>query len=223
MSASAVKRSRMVSEQIAARGVRDPRVLHAMGVVPRECFVPAGQREFAYEDNALGIGSGQTISQPYIVALMAEALELKGDEKVLEIGTGSGYAAAVLGTLCRQVFTVERHFDLARTAAECLEETGFRNVIVIHGDGTLGLPAHGPFDAIAVAAGGPRVPEALKDQLVIGGRIVIPVGADRGLQTLLRVRRISEREYQQDDLGPVRFVPLIGAQGFGVPATESPG
>lgn len=223
MSNFANQRARMVGGQIAARGVCDPRVLHAMGLVPREHFVPAAQAEFAYQDNPLAIGSGQTISQPYIVALMAEAIELKADDKVLEIGTGSGYGAAVLGALCGQVFTVERHFDLARVAAERLEETGFRNVTVIHGDGTLGLPAHAPFDAIVVTAGGPRVPEALMEQLGVGGRLVIPVGSDRGTQNLLRVRRISEREYRQEDLGPVRFVPLIGAQGFDPSADAAAG
>jgi protein-L-isoaspartate(D-aspartate) O-methyltransferase len=208
------RRARMVEEQIAARGVRDPRVLAAMRTVRRERFVAAEQAEFAYEDSPLGIAEGQTISQPYIVALMAESLGLTGDESVLEIGTGSGYGAAVLGQVARVVRTVERHGELARVASERLAAAGFDNVQVVHGDGTVGLAEHAPFDAIVVTAGGPRVPEALLDQLAVGGRLVMPIGEDRAMQMLVRVRRLSEREYEQEELQPVRFVPLIGAQGW---------
>jgi protein-L-isoaspartate(D-aspartate) O-methyltransferase len=205
---------RMVAEQIAARGVRDGRVLRAMADVPREHFLPPAQREFAYADTPLGIGKGQTISQPYIVALMAEALELKGGERVLEIGTGSGYAAAVLGKLAREVFTIERHGELAEEAARCLAEAGCANVEVLEGDGTLGLAARAPFDGIVVTAGGPAVPPALREQLAIGGRLVIPVGSGRALQTLVRTRRISETRYEREELLSVRFVPLVGAAGW---------
>ncbi len=214
------RRERMVDQQIAARGVRDERVLAAMRRIPREAFLPLEQAEFAYEDAPLGIGQGQTISQPYIVALMAESLRLTGGEKVLEIGTGSGYGAAVLASLASTVFSIERHEELARSSSRHLAAAGISNVKVIHGDGTLGLVDQAPFDAIVVTAGGPRLPQVLLDQLAIGGRLVMPVGSGRELQTLVRVRRVSEREYEQDDLTPVRFVPLIGAAGWTARATE---
>ena len=208
------ERLAMVETQVAARGVRDRRVLAAMSAVPREVFLPAELAEFAYQDSPLPIAKQQTISQPYIVAMMAEALELRGAEKVLEIGTGSGYAAAILGRLCREVHTVERHEELARTAAERLAQLDVHNVHVTHGDGTLGLAEQAPFDAIVVAAGGQRVPQALVDQLAIGGRLVIPVGDHRGIQQLLRLRRVSAGRIEEEDLGGVRFVPLVGAQGW---------
>jgi protein-L-isoaspartate(D-aspartate) O-methyltransferase len=210
----ASQRARMVDRQIAARGVTDRRVLEAMRSVRRERFVPEAQEEFAYEDSPLAIDEGQTISQPYVVALMAASLELEGGEHVLEIGTGSGYGAAVLGRLAARVHTIERHATLATIAARRLEAEGFANVEVVHGDGTLGLPEHAPYDAIVVTAGGPRIPEALRAQLAVGGRLVIPVGSGREIQNLLRLRRLSSTAYEEEDLGPVRFVPLVGAQGW---------
>jgi protein-L-isoaspartate(D-aspartate) O-methyltransferase len=217
----------MIDYQLAARGLHDQSVLDAVNAVPREEFVPTDLVEFAYSDAPLPIAASQTISQPYIVALMTAALELKPGERALEVGTGSGYAAAVLAEIATDVYTIERHKILADTARSRLEELGYRNVQVLFGDGTLGWPEHAPFDAIVVAAGGPDVPESLKKQLAIGGRLVIPVGSSIHTQTLLRVRRISENEYQEEDLGGVRFVPLIGAAGWedetgGKPAVEKP-
>jgi protein-L-isoaspartate(D-aspartate) O-methyltransferase len=208
------RRLAMVQRQIARRGVRDPLVLEAVGAVRREDFLPEGLREFAYDDTPLPIDQGQTISQPYIVALMTEAVQLRGDERVLEIGTGSGYAAAVLAHIAADVYTVERYGQLATKAASVLTAQGFSNVHVLHGDGTLGWPEHAPFDAIVVAAGGPEVPETLKTQLKIGGRLVIPVGANRRLQELLRVTRVTADEYQTEELAHVRFVPLVGERGW---------
>ncbi len=207
-------RKQMIDYQLAARGLRDQNVLNAVNNVPREEFVPTELVEFAYSDGPLPIAASQTISQPYIVALMTAALELKTDERVLEVGTGSGYAAAVLAEITREVYTIERHKILADTARGKLEELGYNNIRVLYGDGTLGWPEHAPYDAIVVAAGGPEVPENLKQQLAIGGRLVIPVGSSLRTQKLLRVRRISEHEYQEEDLGGVRFVPLIGAAGW---------
>ena len=207
-------RKEMVERDIAARGVRDELVLDAMRKVPRELFLPENLREFAYEDSPLPIAGEQTISQPYIVAFMAEALMLKGGEKVLEIGAGSGYAAAVLSEIAANVYTVERLGPLAEKAAATLAELGYDNVHVLHGDGTRGWPDHAPYDAIVVAAGGPQVPESLKEQLKIGGRLVIPVGADQRSQELVRVTRISADEYRSEDIADVRFVPLIGEEGW---------
>jgi protein-L-isoaspartate(D-aspartate) O-methyltransferase len=207
-------RQAMVERQIAARGVRDRRVLEALGTVPREAFVPERLAEFAYDDTPLPIGQEQTISQPYVVALMAEALELNAGDRVLEIGAGSGYAAAVLARTAREVWTVERHEPLAREARERMARLGYANVHVIHGDGTLGWPEHAPYDAIVVAAGGPEVPQALLDQLAPGGRLVIPIGPDLRTQSLVRVRRRPDGTDAREDLGGVRFVPLIGAQGW---------
>ena len=207
-------RKEMVERDIAARGVRDELVLDAMRKVPRELFLPKRLREFAYEDSPLPIAGEQTISQPYIVAFMAEALMLKGGEEVLEIGAGSGYAAAVLSEIAANVYTVERLGPLAGKAAETLAELGYDNVHVLHGDGTRGWPDHAPYDAIVVAAGGPQVPGSLKEQLKIGGRLVIPVGSDQRSQELVRVTRISADEYRSEDIADVRFVPLIGEQGW---------
>ncbi len=208
-------RERMVARQIAARGVRSERVLAAMRAVPRERFVPRRQEALAYEDSPLPIGDGQTISQPYIVAYMVEGLDLKGGEKVLEIGTGSGYAAAVLAEMGCEVYTIERLDSLATTAAAVLQELGYTKVHVRHGDGTLGWPEEAPFDGIVVAAAAPDVPEALKEQLKIGGHLVLPVGRGVGFQMLERITRISETEFVTEDLTAVRFVPLIGEQGWG--------
>jgi protein-L-isoaspartate(D-aspartate) O-methyltransferase len=204
----------MVELHLARRGIRDPKILDAFGSIPREEFVPADLAEFAYEDTPLPIGDGQTISQPYIVALTIEALGLHGGERVLEIGTGSGYAAALLGRIAAEVFTVERIESLATMARDRLQRLGFGNVEVRHGDGSLGWPEHAPYDAIAVAAGGPKVPEALVAQLAIGGRLVIPVGADVTQQRLVRVIRESATEVREETLADVRFVPLIGEQGW---------
>ena len=207
-------RDDMVERQIAARGVRDRRVLAAMRDVPRDRFVRQDLACRAYDDSPLAIGSGQTISQPYIVALMAEALGLVGTERALEIGTGSGYGAAVLGLLAREVYTIERHRELGDLAAARLAAEGFLNVHVIMGDGTLGLPEHGPFEAIVVTAAGPRVPQPLLEQLAIGGRLVIPVGEHADHQRLLRIDRQSFVNYRAVDLGGVAFVPLVGAEGW---------
>ena len=207
------RRTRMVRRDIAGRGVTSPHVLRAMATVPRERFVPPEQAEFAYEDHPLPIAEGQTISQPYIVAAMAEAAEVAPDDHVLEVGTGSGYGAAVVGAIAAEVWTIERHLPLAERAREVLDALGCGNVHVVHGDGTLGLPEEGPYDAIIVTAGGPVVPEALLEQLADGGRLVIPVGPESRGQELVRVRRDGD-ELEEEDLGPVRFVPLIGAQGF---------
>lgn len=207
-------RDRMVDRQVAGRGVRSHRVLDAMRTVPREAFLPEALQEFAYEDAPLPIAEGQTISQPYIVALMVEALGLEGGEEVLEIGTGSGYAAAVLSRIARNVYTVERIGQLAEKAAAVLAKLRYANVHVLHADGTRGWPDHAPYDAIVVAAGGPEVPESLKAQLKIGGRLVIPVGIDRRVQELLRVTRVSEDQYETEDIADVRFVPLVGEEGW---------
>jgi len=208
------QRERMVASQVAARGVRSEMVLDAMSKVPREQFVPKGVREFAYEDSPLPIEAGQTISQPYIVAFMIEGLALRGGEKVLEIGAGSGYAAAVLAEIAGEVYTVERIEKLADSAVAALAASGYDNVQVLHGDGTLGWQEHAPFDGIIVAAGGPEVPDSLKQQLKVGGHMVIPVGADQRYQELLRITRISATDYETEDLAAVRFVPLVGAEGW---------
>jgi len=206
-------RERMVADQLVRRGISDLRVLAAFARIPREAFVDPGLGRHAYDDSPLAIGFGQTISQPYIVALTAQALALSGDERVLEIGTGSGYAAAVLARLAREVHTVERIETLATAAAARLARLGFANVHVHHGDGTLGWPAGAPYDAIAVAASAPRPPPSLLDELAIGGRIVLPIGSEEA-QYLVRITRRSATDYVEDRLGDVRFVPLVGAEGW---------
>jgi len=208
------RRAAMVREQIEARGVCDARVLQAMRELPRERFVRPGWEAEAYDDNPLPIAAGQTISQPYIVAFMSEALQLRGGERVLEIGTGSGYAAAVLGRLAKEVHTVERHAVLAEGAAAALAALGVDNVQVHTADGTLGWPAAAPYDAIVVTAAGPEVPVALLAQLAVGGRLVMPVGEREGAQWLLRLTRVNEHETRREELMGVRFVPLTGAQGW---------
>lgn len=208
------RRLQMVDQQLAARGIEDERVLAAMRAVPREAFVPEAFQDQAYADGPLPIGSGQTISQPYIVALMCEALKLAGGERVLEIGTGSGYAAAVLGHLAARVDSVERLPELAERAAFQLRELGLEQVHVHCADGSLGWSEGAPYDAIVVAAGGPSVPEALKAQLAPGGRLVMPVESGKGWQELMRVTRVGENDFNSEELGDVAFVPLIGAQGW---------
>ncbi len=204
----------MVERQLIARGIHDERVLAAMRDVPREAFIAGELAEFAYEDAPLPIEAAQTISQPYIVAVMTAALELRPHERALEVGTGSGYAAAVLSRVAAEVYTIERHQELAEAAERRLRSLGFSNVHVRHGDGTLGWPEHAPYDAIVVAAGGPDVPEALLAQLTVGGRLVIPIGDTPREQHLVRVRRHGPSDYRREELGAVRFVPLIGAAGW---------
>jgi protein-L-isoaspartate(D-aspartate) O-methyltransferase len=206
-------REAMVTQQIANRGIRDALVLEAMGRVPRHEFVPEESRDMAYDDTPLPIGKGQTISQPYMVALMTEVLGLRGGEKVLEVGTGSGYQAAILAEMGCEVHTVERETELAWGAADRLRRLGYRRVWVHEGDGSLGLPDEAPFQGIVVTAGGPRVPEALKEQLdPEGGVLVIPVG-DRTFQELIRVVRKGTR-FTEENLGGCRFVPLLGEEGW---------
>jgi protein-L-isoaspartate(D-aspartate) O-methyltransferase len=207
-------RDRMVDVQIARRGVRDHHVLEAMRRVPREAFVEPGFEEFAYEDGPLPIGEGQTISQPYIVALMIEAAEVKPGDSVLEVGAGSGYAAAVMSQIADRVHTIERHPSLVDAARGRFKSLGYDNIDLRVGDGTLGWPEAAPFNAILVAAGGPVAPQALKEQLAIGGRLVIPVGEAVRSQTLLKITRTGETDYDEEDLGAVAFVPLIGEQGW---------
>ena len=207
-------RQRMVAEQIYARGVRDKHVLNAMSKVRREAFIPRKFRAMAYEDTPLPIAEGQTISQPYIVAFMVEALQLQGNERVLEIGTGSGYAAAILGEITTHIYTIERVGQLAETAASNLMDEGYENVHVLHADGTLGWAEHAPFDAILVSAGAPVVPESLKNQLATGGRMVIPVGSNERAQELVRITRQEKGQFDREDLADVRFVPLIGEEGW---------
>jgi len=207
-------RELMIREQLEYRGLHNKAVLEAMRAVPREEFVPRHLLEFAYNDGPLPIGEGQTISQPYMVAYMTEALELKETDKVLEIGTGSGYAAAVLSRLVTRVQTVERIEELAISARKRLERLGFTNIDVHVGDGSLGWPPSAPYDAIVVTAGAPEVPLPLLRQLAIGGRLVIPVGRNPTFQSLLRVLRHGEDEYRQENLMGVMFVPLIGAAGW---------
>ncbi len=199
----------MLRRHIAGRGIRDARVIEAMGAVPREAFVPQEHRARAYGDRPLPIGMGQTISQPYVVAWMAEALALEPGDRVLEVGTGSGYAAAVLGRLCAAVHTVERHRSLADAAAARLRALGCANVHVRHGNGGEGWAEHAPYDAVVVAAGGLRVPEPLREQLRVGGRLVMPVGAAWSRQTLVRERVGRGGDVVREELGAVRFVPLV--------------
>jgi protein-L-isoaspartate(D-aspartate) O-methyltransferase len=208
------QRQQMVEQQIRGRGIRDPAILAAMAEVPRELFVVPEYRAQAYDDTPLPIPAGQTISQPYVVALMIEALQLTMADRVLEIGTGSGYAAAVLSRIAREVYTVERHQELVMYARERFLELGYHNVKVHHGDGTLGWPEHAPYNGIVVAAGGPQIPLSLRQQLAPGGRMLIPVGRHRERQQLVRITRHNEGHFKQEKLGHVRFVPLIGREGW---------
>lgn len=214
MSLFSAQRHRMLNEHLIDRGIVDKDVLAAMMLVPREEFVSGHLRDFAYDDYPLPIEEGQTISQPYIVAYMTEALELSAADRVLEIGTGSGYAAAVLSRIAKTVYSVERFGSLARSAMERFQILGYTNIHVLEGDGTLGWPEHAPYNAIVVTAGAPEVPKPLLEQLATGGRLVIPVGPDPYLQTLVRVRRVGENDYAHEDLCAVRFVPLVGVKGW---------
>jgi protein-L-isoaspartate(D-aspartate) O-methyltransferase len=214
-----VERERMVREQIAARGVRDRAVLDAMRSVPREAFLPPKLAEFAYADTPLPIERGQTISQPYIVAVMAEALRLTPADRVLEIGTGSGYAAAVLAHVAGEVHTIERIARLANQARATLRRLGYDKVHVIEGDGTIGWSSAAPYDAIIVTAEGPRIPPSLRSQLKTGGRLVMPLTDDEREQFLVRLT--AEAGGRLEKLCPVRFVPLIGSEGWS-PAERSP-
>jgi len=211
--AEARERATMVAGQLRSRGIRDERVLDAMATVPREHFISPGQKPWAYADEALPIESGQTISQPYIVARMTELLGVEPGDRVLEVGTGSGYQAAILATLGAQVLSLERHADLAETARRCLADLGLLERVEVRvADGSLGAPDAAPFDAIIVTAAAPAVPDSLRQQLADGGRMVIPVGPRHEQQLLLVVRDGAEWREQSD--GPVMFVPLIGEEGF---------
>lgn len=206
-------RRRMVEHQLAGRGISDQRVLQAMTEVPREEFVPVSMRKSAYDDGALPIGHGQTISQPFTVAFMCEALRVQPDETVLEVGTGSGYGAAVLSRIARTVHTVERIPELAQQARQRLERLGYDNVKVHLANGSLGVSQAAPFDAIVVTAGAERLPQAYLDQLAAGGRIVIPLGSTPHSQSMFRFTR-QNSELAAENLGGFMFVPLIGAEGW---------
>jgi protein-L-isoaspartate(D-aspartate) O-methyltransferase len=208
----AALRARMVERQLRERGIEDERVLEAMGNVPREIFVPPRMRHRAYADSALPIGEEQTISQPWIVAAICQAMELNGDERALEIGTGSGYSTAVLARLAAEVVSVERHESLAQAARGALAEIGASNVELLVGDGSRGVPERAPFDAIAVHATAPAPPPALIEQLANGGRLVIPIAMREA--DMLTVLRRSGDELKVEPIGPCRFVPLIGEEGF---------
>lgn len=214
MPTTSERRNRHIEREVIGRGIRDPLVVAAMRKVRRELFVPAHLAAFAYDDRPLPIGSGQTISQPYVVALMIEAMQLAGGERVLEIGTGSGYAAAVLAAIAAEVFTIERIGELADLARANLTAAGCTNVHVRTGDGTLGWPEQAPFEAILVSAGAPEPPPALVAQLKIGGRLIVPAGPDPEGQQLMRLTRTSETAVASEALATVRFVPLIGRQGW---------
>jgi protein-L-isoaspartate(D-aspartate) O-methyltransferase len=205
-------RERMVESQIAARGVTDARVLGVMRDVPRHCFVPASVAPYAYDDRPLPIGEGQTISQPYMVASMTAALGPQPGDRILEIGTGSGYQTAVLARLANRIVSIERHQTLADRAGAVLAELGIHNVDIIVGDGSLGVPDRGPYDRILVTAGAPAVPERLRDQLADGGRLVVPVGSE-GLQHLQLIDRHGSSFVEEEGEGCV-FVPLVGEHGW---------
>jgi protein-L-isoaspartate(D-aspartate) O-methyltransferase len=208
------QRSWMVAQQVEARGIRDKRVIEAMRRIPRHAFIAAAMRREAYEDTPLPIEEGQTISQPYIVALMLEAARLGDRDRMLEVGAGSGYASAIAAQLVAHVDAVERHPRLVELARARLARLGIANVDVHVGDGSAGWPSGAPYDAIVVAAAGPRVPEPLREQLAVGGRLVIPVASGFGAQRLVLVERRGDAEWREDDLGGVMFVPLVGAQGW---------
>ena len=208
-------RERMIASHVEARGLDDSALLAALRAVPREAFVSPEYAHAAYADSPLPIGCGQTISQPYIVALMIDAAAIGSGDKVLEVGAGSGYAAAVIGQLAREVIAIERIGELARLAAGRMERLGYGNVRVVEGDGTMGWPSAAPFDAILAAASGSHVPHLLIDQLKPGGRLVMPIGGRNSAQELVKVTKRDDGSIERESLGGVRFVPLIGAQAFG--------
>ena len=207
-------REAMVEHQLRRRGISGEHILAAFRAVPREAFVATGEAQFAYEDRPLPIAAGQTISQPYIVALMIQAAGIGPGDRVLEVGAGSGYAAAIMAQIGTQVVAIERHPNLARDARDRLARLGFGNVEIVEGDGTLGRAEGAPYDAIPAAASGSHVPPAWIAQLKVGGRIVMPIGASGGKQTLIRGVLQADRTLKQHDLGAVRFVPLIGEEGW---------
>ncbi len=211
----ASERERMVREQIAGRGISDAALLEAFRRVPRELFVAAEHVREAYGDHPLPIEAGQTISQPYIVALMIEAACVRAGDRVLEVGAGSGYAAAILGQIASEVFAIERHAELAQLASQRMRRLGYANVGIVEGDGTGGWPQAAPYDAILAAAAGSHVPQALIDQLAPGAHLVMPVGERDGPQILVRVTKGSDGRLGHEELGPVRFVPLVGEDGHG--------
>ena len=208
------KREEMVRRQIEARGITNPALLAAFRAVPRELFISPDFATHAYADQPLPIESGQTISQPYIVALTIDAAAIGPDDKVLEVGAGSGYAAAIIGQVAREVIGIERHPELARLAGERMERLGYGNVRIIAGDGTRGAPGEAPFDVIVAAASGSHVPQTLLDQLTPGGRIVMPIGDPGGSQSLVKVTKRADGSLDQEHLCAVRFVPLIGEEGW---------
>jgi protein-L-isoaspartate(D-aspartate) O-methyltransferase len=220
MDAFSEQRERMVRTQIADRGIRDPAVLAAMRAVPRERFVDEALASYAYEDRPLPIEAGQTISQPFMVATMAEALQLSRRDRVLEVGAGSGYAAAVLSRIASEVYAVEIHEELVELARSRLEALGYGNVHLRHANGSLGWIERAPFDGILVSAGAPAVPKPLQDQLAEGGRLLIPLGASPIHQVLVRITRVSEKEFRTEHLDFVAFVPLVGAKGWSDPSSE---
>ncbi|MGH2638758.1 MAG: protein-L-isoaspartate(D-aspartate) O-methyltransferase [Rhabdochlamydiaceae bacterium] len=208
------QRRKMVAEQIAARGVQDPRVLEVMEKVPREMFVDPFAVPFAYKDTPLPIKEEQTISQPFIVAWMVEQAQLNPQDKVLEVGTGSGYSTAILSQLTSHVYSIERFPTLAQLAEERLQQLGYTNISILVGDGTVGWNDFSPYDAIIVTAGGPQVPPSLLKQLKIGGRLIIPVGPNLDDQQLVHVVREDKDNYRYKNIGAVRFVPLLGQEGW---------
>ena len=210
----ATLRERMVDRQIAARGLDDPALLAAFRAVPREDFISGDYADHAYQDSPLPIESEQTISQPYIVALTIHAAGIKAGDKVLEVGAGSGYAAAVIGQIAKDVIAIERHHELVELAQQRMRRLGYDNIRIVEGDGTLGWPEEAPFDAIVAAASGSHIPQCWIAQLKPGGRIVIPIGGPHEAQTLVKVTKQDDGSLKQEDLGGVRFVPLIGAEGF---------
>jgi protein-L-isoaspartate(D-aspartate) O-methyltransferase len=214
MSDFAELRERMVRRQIEARGIHDPTILDAFREVPREAFVSPDHASAAYDDHPLPIEAGQTISQPYIVALMIAAAEIGPDDRVLEVGAGSGYAAAIMSRIAREVIGIERQHDLVEIARERLRRLGYHNVKITEGDGTRGFPEEAPFDAILAAASGSHIPPPLVKQLAPGGRLVMPIGDPGWVQKLIKVTKQEDGLLQQSDLGEVRFVPLIGEEGW---------
>jgi len=204
----------MIERQIAGRGLDDPRLLAAFRAVPREDFITGDYADYAYQDSPLPIESGQTISQPYIVALTIDAAGIKPGDKVLEVGAGSGYAAAVIGRIAGRVIAVERHHELVEIATRRMIRLGYDNVRIVEGDGTLGWPADAPFDAIVAAASGSHVPQSWIEQLKPGGRIVMPIGEQHAIQSLVKITKKEDGKLSREELGAVRFVPLIGAEGF---------